>query len=323
MRSYRLRDRWLSGVAPISLLLQLTAYAIFLILTLGAMIWGFTDLDWVNALYQAGSTFTTLGIVEPVNVMSTIVALCAAFLGLVVIAVFIGFLLGIFSMYNDRENLMARLAAVAGEPAWGPEILARSALLGAPLSDAIDSADWLDWTVRVRTNTLINPTFALFRSPSPHSHWAISQLAILDAVALKLAIEPGNAAPVDIRLLSGGTVTCGLLVGKKTHNWRTEEKILAVLSGSQEESDEKKSAGLTDDEWGIGWSELVRCNVVDPADEFGVRTRFNSLRQLYFDDAYLLASRHHAVRAPWSGARPRQERVVMPERASELKGQSQ
>jgi len=323
MRSYAVRDRWLSGVAPVSLLLQLTMYAVLLILTLGAMIWGCTDLDWSNSFYQSGSTFTTLGIVEPVNTMSTIVTFIAAFLGLVVIAVFIGFLLGIFGMYNDRENLMARLAAVAGEPAWGPQVLARSTALGAQLSDAIDARDWLDWTIQVRTNTLINSTFGLFRSPSPHSHWVISQLAILDAMALRLAIEPAGATAVDIRMLSGGTVTCGLLAGRQVHNWQTEEQILDALAHAPAtKKTDVSTAGLTDEEWAQGWTELVSSGVVEQRDESRVRSRFVVLRQLYFADAYLLASKHHAVRAPWSGLRAADNAIVMPERASEWKGRT-
>lgn len=319
MRSYSVRDRWLSGVAPVSLLLQLSMYALLLIVTLGIMVWGCTDLDWINALYQSGSTFTTLGIVEPVNATSAIVTFLAAFLGLVVIAVFIGFLLGIFGMYNDRENLMARLAAVAGEPAWGPQVLARSTVIGCPLADSINAHDWLDWTIGVRTNTLINPTFGLFRSTSPRSHWVISQLAVLDAVSLKMAIEPQHATPVDIQLLSGGAVTYGMLAGKEVHNWHTEEHILTVLKKTQP-APATTSAGLTEEEWSMGWNELVKNKVVSAKDEAKIRSRFIQLRQLYFADAYHLAKKHHAIRAPWSGPRRFDEPVVFPERASEWKG---
>jgi hypothetical protein len=69
--SYRWRDRWLSGVAPVAMLLQLAIYGVLLIVTLGLWIFGVTDLSLGNSLYQSGSTFTTLGIVEPVNIPST------------------------------------------------------------------------------------------------------------------------------------------------------------------------------------------------------------------------------------------------------------
>ena len=319
MRSYLVRDRWLSAVAPVSLLLQLTMYAFLLIITLGFMVWGSTDLDWGNSLYQSGSTFTTLGIVEPVNVLSAIVTFIAAFLGLVVIAIFIGFLLGIFGMYNDRENLMARLAAVAGEPAWGPQILARSAVIGSSLDNAINSPDWLDWTIQVRTNTVINPSFGLFRSTSPTRHWIISQLAVLDAVSLKLAIEPENATPVDIQMLSGGVVTCGVLNGREVHNWETEKHIVDVLARKSTGS-VALTAGLTDHEWEQGWQALEINKVVIASQQKVVRERFSSLREMYYADAYAIAYRHFAICAPWSGTRKIFEPVLFPERASSSEG---
>ena len=321
LRSYTLRDRWLSGVAPVSLLLQLTTYAVLLIFTLGLMVWGSTDLEWANSLYQSGSTFTTLGIVEPVNPLSTIVTFLAAFLGLVVIAVFIGFLLGIFGMYNDRENLMARLAAVAGEPAWAPQVLARSAVIGCPLSESINTHDWLDWTIQVRTNTLINPTFGLFRSTSPLSHWVVSQLAVLDAVSLKLAIEPHKATAVDIQMLSGGVVTFGMLSGRKVHNWQTEEQIVQVLSQETSASN-PLAVGLSNEEWTQGWNELVTSKIVAATDEKVVLSRFIQFRQMYFEDGYALARKHHAIRAPWTGSRHFNEPMIFPERASDWKGAS-
>lgn len=317
MRSYKARDRWLSAAAPVSLLLQLTMYAVLLIFTLGLMVWGSTDLDWIKAFYQSGSTFTTLGIVEPINTVSAIVCFLAAFLGLVVIAIFIGFLLGIFGMYNDREIPMARLAAIAGEPAWGPQVLARSAVIGCDLDEAINSHDWLDWTIQVRTNTLINPTFALFRSTSPSRHWVISQLAILDAVSLKLAIEPKKATPVDIQMLSGGAVTCGLLNKRKIHNWETEAYIVKVLA-EKPQAGELQSAGLSDAEWTQGWLELTKHNIVKPAQEKLIRERFIALRKLYFRDVYDLAYKHNAIRAPWSGERRFNDLVIFPERSTSL-----
>jgi hypothetical protein len=319
MSSYVVRDRWLTGVAPVSLLLQLSIYALLLIFTLGLMVWGATDLDWGNSLYQSGSTFTTLGIVEPVNVLSTVVTFIAAFLGLVVIAIFIGFLMGIFSMYNDRENLMARLAAVAGEPAWGPQVLARSAVIGSPLAESINSADWLDWTIQVRTNTLINPTFGLFRSTSSQRHWVISQLAVLDAVSLKLAIDPANAQPIDIQMLSGGAVTFGVLTNNKIHNWQTEEYIVGVLNQRPAVSADI-DGGLSADEWARGWNDLVRGNIVSAKKEEEIRHRFFRLRELYVQNAYSLARQHNAVRAPWSGQRRFDEPVLFPERASDPTG---
>jgi hypothetical protein len=128
MSSYSMRDRWLAGVA---------VYATILIFTLGLIVFGLTDLTLGDSLYQSGSTFTTLGIVEPVNVPSAITTFIAAFLGLIVIAIFVGYLMGTYSAYVGRESQMARIAMVAGEPAWGPQILIR----GRSRCESLDRLD--------------------------------------------------------------------------------------------------------------------------------------------------------------------------------------
>lgn len=130
LRTYWAQDRWLSGAAPIALLLQLTTYVVLLILTLGLVVYGTRDLDLVKSMFQSGATLTTLGIVEPVTVASAITTFVAAFLGLVVIAIFVGYLLALYGAHVDRESGMARAALLAGEPAWGPMMIARAELLG-------------------------------------------------------------------------------------------------------------------------------------------------------------------------------------------------
>ncbi|MFM8352650.1 MAG: hypothetical protein ACKN9D_16490, partial [Actinomycetales bacterium] len=91
IRTYAAQDRWLSGAAALALLLQLVVYVTLLILTLGLVVFGSSPLSLGDSLYQSGATVTTLGIVQPVDDASTVVCFIAAFLGLVVIAVFIGY----------------------------------------------------------------------------------------------------------------------------------------------------------------------------------------------------------------------------------------
>ena len=82
LRSYGGQDRWLALAPPIAILLELATYVAVLIASLGLVVYGTTDLTFGQALYQSGSTLTTLGIVEPVNVASAITVYIAAFLEL-------------------------------------------------------------------------------------------------------------------------------------------------------------------------------------------------------------------------------------------------
>lgn len=313
MRSYVARDRWLSFAAPITLLVQLTLYAALFILALGLMVWGTTDLSLRDALFQSGSTFTTLGIVQPVNDASTVISFLAAFLGLVVVAVFIGYLLGLNALYNAREAVMARLATFAGDPAWGPEVLARANRIGRPLGQEPDAATLLDWISQLRLNEVMNPALSGFRSASPNRHWMVSLLAALDAVALRLALGASSDIPADVQVLIEGAHTLHTCVNVSHQNWRVERHILDVVHGREF----SQSAALADDEWAHGWSELRAANVVAQADEAGVRQRFEALRWAYAEHAHTLAERFYAVRAPWSGDRTPATPVVSPLRAAE------
>lgn len=316
LRRYEARDRWLTGVGPGSLLVQLTIYAVLLIFSLGLMVYGTTTLTLRESLYQSGSTFTTLGIVEPTNDPSALISYLAAFLGLVVIAIFIGYLMSLYSMYSDRETPMARLSSTAGEPAWGPEILVRSALLRRKPEQAFDASQWIDWMSHVRMNIGVNPVFGLFRSPSSRRHWVTTMLAIMDAASLRLALSTPETFSDDCQLIAEGTCALAHIRGEKLYSWEIEQAIVTFVEGPSTNTADPSLCGLTTDELSIGLRELEGAGLLSPQDANRVTETFIQIRALYFENAYLLVHQHHAVRAPWSGARKFSSDVIFPERAT-------
>jgi hypothetical protein len=48
----------------------------------------------------------------------------------VVVALLIAYLPALYAAFNRRETLVTMLEALAGAPPWGPELLARQALIG-------------------------------------------------------------------------------------------------------------------------------------------------------------------------------------------------
>ena len=148
--SYRSQDRWLRLAAPISVLLQLAVFVFLVIVGVSMIIYGQFDLTWKQAAWQAAATVTTLGTTEAVNWSSAMSAAVGAFLGLVIIAVFMGYLVGLYSAYVARESFMARFAQVGGEPAWGPMVLARSRMIFGDPAAACDFDEWTDWITDLR-----------------------------------------------------------------------------------------------------------------------------------------------------------------------------
>ena len=312
IRTYSRQNKWLAGVAPISLLIQLVVYITILIFTTGLIVYGTTDLSLLNSFYQSGSTLTTLGIVEPVNVASTITTFIAAFLGLVIIAIFIGYLMAIYGALVSRESQMARLSILAGEPAWGPQILARSHILGLPANQAPRYTDWINWTCDVRLNQRVNPILSDFRSTAELRHWVITMLAVMDATALRIAFEPDNVDPNAVQLLVECGVTLSVLDGttQHAHNWAKQDEIhRAIKSGGQSPTD----AGLSSDEWHAGISALQLVDYPLPPDLDAARSRFLNLRHIYVEQTYAFAKQLHAVPAPWSGTRNPAVDTIWPE----------
>lgn len=314
MRTYERQDKWLAAVGPVSILLQLVVYVVILIFTTGLIVYGCTDLSLMNSLYQSGATLTTLGIVEPINVASAITTFVAAFLGLVVIAIFIGYLLALYSALVARESQMAQLSLLAGEPAWGPQIIARGFDLGLPTHSAPDAAAWIPWVCDLRMNLRINPVLAEFRSTGEYRHWLTSLLAVMDACALRAAFDPSNADPVGLQLITEGSITLSLMnnADNQEHNWQLQTSIRRALTDGRPDSSPSR---LSDEQWQAGVDALTAVGYPLPDDMSAARAVFGHIRQTYQDHAYTLARRLHAVPAPWSGPRLPTLDVIWPELA--------
>lgn len=327
LHTYRAQDRWLAFAPPVAILLELAAYVSVLIVTLGLVVYGLTDLSLGQALYQSGSTLTTLGIVEPVNVASAITVYIAAFFGLVVIAIFIGYLMALSSAYTARESPMVRIASLAGEPAWGPMILLRAQRIGMPLAAAPDTSAWIDWVSTTRMNEQISPALALLRSTSHRRHWVVSLLAVLDAVALRSVITAERPAPDDIQLLAVGAIALDVLAyappaSDGATNWSLEQRVLEAVDTPAEQLPEPTpgAIGVSADEFAAAIDGLRRSGIDIAVDEAVIWRRFAALRATYYAPAAELARRLQAVPAPWSGPRNPANPTLWPERADLLGG---
>lgn len=216
-KTYERRDIVLAASGPTAVLAQLAVFLLGFWLALSAMIFGVSDLGVSSSLFQSGATLLTLGIVEPVNFAQVVLTFIAAMVGLVVIAILIGYLLTLYSAYTPRESHVNKLSLLAGEPAWGPELICRDHLLVGDEQAAFDVEEWIDWASDLRMAHSINPILNYFRSPSPRRSWVVSLLAVLDAANLRLTTmrrQELNSAMV--RLVSEGTQTMAAVRGIQT-----------------------------------------------------------------------------------------------------------
>jgi hypothetical protein len=204
VRSYERRDRILAWQSPLSLLIRLAVW-------LGLLVAGFALLllpglngNLAAAFSHAGSSMFTLGYAAPTGTGSTTLEYLAAFTGLVVIGLQVGYLPTYYAAFNRRETEVSLLSSRAGIPAWGPEILARTRW-GIEDSDIPSLLEelfvaWERWAAEVAESHTTYLTLARLRSPRPLSHWLIALIAVMDAAALHLALTPSREPKLSPRL---------------------------------------------------------------------------------------------------------------------------
>lgn len=314
-RNYLSLDRLLAVQGPATVLFLLALFLAIFVLAFALVFYGIGGSDFFDSFARAGSGMTTLGFDSVKSPVAMIVMFLAAFMGSTVIAVFIGFLLTLYSAYTARESGVSELSLLTGEPAWGPEMVVRTQRIGdRPDSGSI--AKWISWMCAMRVNQYVYPLLNHFRSPLPERHWVTSLLAILDAVAIRLAAVDAPSDPSFVRFLAEGADTMHMLRRSETIRrhanddatgltaWRFESEILAA------DAPVNGDPCVTREEWDAAMKFLADNGVPLKADREAAWRTFARLRAQYAPPACFLAEALFAVPAPWSGPRRRMKRFT-------------
>ena len=204
VRTFERRDRILAWQSPMTLLIRLAVWLGLLVAGFALLLLPSMDGHIATALSHAGSSMFTLGYAAPTGTGSTTLEYLAAFTGLVVIGLQVGYLPTYYAAFNRRETEVSLLTSRAGLPAWGPEILARTRW-GIEDSDIPALLEelfvaWERWAAEVAESHTTYLTLARLRSPRPLSHWLIALIAVMDAAALHLALAPSREPKLSARL---------------------------------------------------------------------------------------------------------------------------
>lgn len=193
MEDLATREQVLAAGAPAFLLSLLASWVACLFVGYALVLWPLTTRGFAGALRESGSSLFTLGFAPPSGAAPAAVVFVAAASGLAVMAMLIAYLPVLYAAFNRRETLVNMFEALAGAPPWGPELLARQAL--------IDNASylprlyerWTEWAADISESHINYRSLIYFRSPDPAASWLLSLLAVLDGAALHLALNPGSA----------------------------------------------------------------------------------------------------------------------------------
>jgi hypothetical protein len=300
LKDYEARDALLAWSAPLGVLALLVGwlasyfigYGLIEYATLGSLGTGFRE---------AGSSLFTLGFASTAGTGPTAVEFLEAATGPVVIALQIAYLPTLYAAYNRRETDVTLLQSRAGEPAWGPEILARHQIIST--LDALRPLyrDWERWAADVSESHTSYPMLVYFRSPEPLRSWIVGMLAVMDAAALHLALCP-REAPSEARMCLRMSFVC--------------LRHIAKVIGLRFDADPRPDAAidLTEAEFGVAVGRLDQVGFPMERSAAEAWPHFHGWRVNYESLAYAIAREVDAVPALWSGPRRHLHETMPPVR---------
>ncbi len=207
------RERIMASSAPTYLFVLLVCWIVCLYFAYSLLLLPFTNDSPVRALRLSGSSLFTLGFATPTGAEPYGIVFAAAISGLGVIALMIGYMPTLYAAYNRRETLVIMLEALSGKPPWGPELLARQQLIRNTSYLPRLYERWTEWAADISESHITYRTLIYFRSRYPEQAWPLALLAVLDAAALHLSLNP-ESAPAEIRpLLRVGYITMRAIAG--------------------------------------------------------------------------------------------------------------
>jgi hypothetical protein len=304
--SYERRDRILAIQAPVQLIAQVVGWLALYEVGFGLLLWPFVrNGELGSAMQQAGSSLCTLGFLAPNTTGGAAIDPLVALAGLGTVALQIGYLPTLYAAFNRRESLITMLDSRAGVPSWGPELLARTHYgLGSGVSAVGKLPElfeaWEEWSADVSESHTTYLPLIWFRSPRPLSSWVTSQLAVLDAAALYLALLPKAKGLIQARLCLRGGFTCFGNIAR------------ALRIPIPEDADPSDGISLSYEDF---LKAIERLRVVDfpverPVED--VWADFVGWRVNYEAAAYALAFVVDAPPAMWSGPRRQEIETIAP-----------
>ena len=287
---YEAKDHVLMFAAPVNLLAKLVGWLLGFLVGYGLLLYGVGSLGLAQAVREAGSSLFTLGFASPDRQRLTYLDYAAAATGPITIGIMVGYLPTFYGAYARRETEVTLLRARAGVPAWGPEILARYAQVG--MEDALIPlfAGWERWAADISESHTSYPLLVYFRSTRPQLNWLVSLVAVMDAAALQLALNPSQPQS-QVRMALRAGFTCLRAIGDV-------EGIPYNPDPRPDDSIQLSYAEFLD---GIERLTAEGYRMERPPAE--AWPHFRGWRINYEAIAYTLAYRIDAVPARWSGTR--------------------
>lgn len=301
---YQAIDRTQTWLGPLILMGMLATWLGGAFVAYGLLLHALSTLTWGSSFREAGSSLFTLGFASGQRPHLSALDFLAATTGPVVIALQIAYLPTLYAAYNRREVEVTLLQSRAGEPSWGPEILARQWLVETETALPELYRAWERLASDIGESHSTYPVLIAFRSPRPYRHWLVGLLAVMDAAAMQLSLTP-TSAPAEARLVIRAGFTA------------LRDIARSVRFKFDVDPEPEAPIQLTYDEFEAAVAMIEAAGFPAERTAREAWPHFHGWRVNYEAIAYELCRRSDAVPALWSGPRDFACAPVPPQRPTD------
>jgi hypothetical protein len=203
------RENWLATFGPVAVIALLGMWVLGLILGYGLLIDGVRDqiqptpADLWTSVYISAATLFPLsyGDIVPVGGGVRAITVAETATGLALIALVISLLFSLYRSFQDREELVVTLDALAGAPPSGVQLLEVAARYHMPDTVSATFDEWRRWSAAVLESHLAYPILIYFRSSHDNEAWLNSFGAVMDAATLVISSIDAEALQGSAHLL--------------------------------------------------------------------------------------------------------------------------
>ncbi|HEX9018156.1 MAG TPA: hypothetical protein VF806_03155 [Anaerolineaceae bacterium] len=187
-RSYLDRDRIMAFYAPVSLMTLLPTWYMLVMFGFAMMYRALGEPTWYLAIRESVSSVTTLGFEPADGILRTGLAFTEAIIGLILVALLLGYLPAMYSAFSRRETAVTLLEVRAGDPPSAVVMIKRYYRIQGmdKLNDLWRT--WENWFAEIEESHTSLSALVFFRSPQPGHSWVTASGAVLDAAGLILTV---------------------------------------------------------------------------------------------------------------------------------------
>jgi hypothetical protein len=188
------REEFLAIFAPFALISLLALWIALMIVGFSLVLWGLRSgivprhPSFGTLLYFAGSSLLTIGFGDVVGREAgpRLVSVLAGLAGLASLSVTTAYLFALFGSFQQRETFVVTVAARAGTPPSGVDLLAIAGYSRTRDDLSRLMIDAQRWAAQVMESHLAYPVLAFFRSSHDDQSWIGTLGTLLDAATLMM-----------------------------------------------------------------------------------------------------------------------------------------